>query len=98
MPEFTDAIQKKGNPAADDEAHRRPAPGTAGISATDAQPAAARNDIKDWSSVPIQYRNAVSTCYALKLLSGMGDGSCSGANTMTLAQACVVLTKLEGIS
>ena len=70
----------------------------AGISATDAQLAAARNDIKDWSSVPIQYQNAVSTCYALKLLSGMGDGSYSGANTMTRAQACVVLTKLEGIS
>lgn len=61
---------------------------------TSAVLSAARAGIKDWNRVPVKYQDSVAACFALKLLSGLGDGSFGGSQTMTRAQACVVLTKL----
>ena len=66
-----------------------------GISATSAQKSAAQASIKDWNQIPTQYRDAVSTCFAIGLLSGLGDGSFGGSQTMTRAQACVVMVRLD---
>lgn len=54
----------------------------------------AQTSIKDWSTIPQQYQSAVANAYARGFLSGMGDGSFSGASAMTRAQGAVVLCKL----
>ena len=56
--------------------------------------AAAQASIRDWNSIPTQYQSAVSTCYALHLLSGNNNGMFDGSSNMTRAQACVVLSGL----
>ena len=55
---------------------------------------AAKQSIQDWDSVPGQYRNAVAMCYALGALSGMSDGTFSGTQSMTRAQACTVIVHM----
>ena len=55
---------------------------------------AAQESIGDWASIPVTYRDAVSTCYALGLLNGQKDGNFGGRNPMTRAQGCVVLARL----
>ena len=55
---------------------------------------AAQQSIQDWDSVPGQYRNAVAMCYALGALSGMSDGTFSGTQSMTRAQACTVIVRM----
>ena len=57
--------------------------------------AAAQNKIKDWSDIPAQYRDAVSTAFSLGILSGFEDGSFGGTGVLTRAQACVVMVKLD---
>ena len=59
---------------------------------------AAQQSIQDWDSVPDQYRDAVSMCYALGALSGMSDGTFSGTQSMTRAQACVVITRMKDLT
>lgn len=59
---------------------------------------AAQQSIQDWDSVPDQYRKAVSMCYALGALSGMSDGTFSGTQSMTRAQACVVITRMKDLT
>ena len=59
---------------------------------------AAQQSIQDWDSVPDQYRGAVSMCYALGALSGMSDGTFSGTQSMTRAQACVVITRMKDLT
>lgn len=59
---------------------------------------AAKQSIRDWNSIPGQYGNAVTTCYALGALSGMSDGTFSGTQSMTRAQACVVITRMKDLS
>ena len=59
---------------------------------------AAQQSIQDWDSVPEQYRKAVSMCYALGALSGMSDGTFSGTQSMTRAQACVVITRMKNLT
>lgn len=58
---------------------------------------AARQSIRDWDSVPSQYQEAVSMCYALGTLSGMSDGTFFGTQSMTRAQACVVITRMKDL-
>ena len=58
-----------------------------------AQQQAALFEITD--SVPQERRSAVATCYALGLLSGIGNGQFGGDQTMTRSQACVVLLQLD---
>ena len=52
-------------------------------------------EITDWDQVPEEFQEAVSTAYAMGLLSGMEDGSFAGDQTLTRAQAAVVYTKLD---
>ena len=59
---------------------------------------AAKQSIRDWNSIPGQYGNAVTMCYALGALSGMSDGTFSGTQSMTRAQACVVITRMKDLS
>ncbi len=59
---------------------------------------AAQQSIRDWDSVPSQYQDAVSMCYALGALSGMSDGTFSGTQSMTRAQACVVITRMKDLT
>ncbi len=51
--------------------------------------------IGDWSSIPANYRKAVSACYSLGTLSGTdSSGTFSGTTMMTRAQAAVVMDRL----
>ena len=57
--------------------------------------AAVQGKVSDYASIPAQYRDSVLTCYALNIISGYPDGSFGGTQTMTRAQACVVMNNLE---
>lgn len=59
---------------------------------------AAQQSIQDWDSVPDQYRDAVAMCYALGVLSGMSDGTFSGTQSMTRAQACTVMVRMRKLT
>ncbi len=59
---------------------------------------AAQQSIRDWDSIPEQYGKAVSMCYALGALTGMSNGTFSGTQTMTRAQACVVITRMKDLA
>lgn len=63
-------------------------------SAGDTQRAAAQAKIGDWSSIPEIYQSAVSSCYALGILTGLSDGTFGGTNGMNRAQACVVIDRM----
>lgn len=52
-------------------------------------------EITDWDQIPEEFQEAVSTAYAMGLLSGMEDGSFAGDQTLTRAQAAVVFAKLD---
>lgn len=51
--------------------------------------------ISDWGSVPASYRNAVSVCYSMGLLTGVDQsGTFHGDGVMTRAQAATVMDRL----
>lgn len=51
--------------------------------------------VGDWSSVPNTYRDAVSVCYNMGMLSGVNSkGTFNGNGQMTRAQAAVVMDRL----
>ncbi len=50
--------------------------------------------ISDYMSIPSQYQEPVTTCYAVGLLSGKGNGRFAGDDSMTRAEAAVVLCRL----
>lgn len=51
--------------------------------------------ITDWSSVPSNYRNAVSVCYSMGLLTGVDQkGTFNGNGVMTRAQAATIMDRL----
>lgn len=51
--------------------------------------------IADWSSVPSTYRDAVSVCYNMGMLSGVDSkGTFNGTGNMDRAQAAVVMDRL----
>ena len=58
--------------------------------------ATARTTIEDWNDIPNQYHQAVSVCYAARILQGIG-GSFNGEGFMTRAQACTVYTRLNDL-
>lgn len=63
---------------------------------SEAELAAARERIADWDQIPEQYRQAVASCFALGLLSGVdGAGTFAGEQTLIRAQAAVVYCKLD---
>lgn len=53
--------------------------------------------ISDWDSIPSRAKDAVATCYAGGILSGTGDGAFHGERSMTRAEACVVLVRMDEI-
>ena len=55
----------------------------------------ARLLIKDWDSIPTQYRNAVASSYARGFLSGDDQGYFNGDDSTTRAEAAVVLCALD---
>ena len=65
-----------------------------GKSITSDQSNAAINAIKEYTSIPSNYRTPVKTCYALGIITGMADGTFSGTQSMTRAQACAVVMRL----
>ena len=51
--------------------------------------------VADWSSVPSAYRDAVSVCYNMGMLSGVDSkGTFNGTGNMDRAQAAVVMSRL----
>ena len=54
----------------------------------------AQASISDFSRIPASYQTAVACCVAAGVINGMSDGSFSGNETMTRAQACVVITRM----
>ncbi len=63
-----------------------------GISAT---PLSDTSKVADWSAVPSTYRDAVSVCYNMGMLSGVDSkGTFNGNGKMDRAQAAVVMDRL----
>ena len=60
---------------------------------------AAQEKISDWTEIPSQYQTAVAVAYAKGLLSGKDGGRFAGNDTLTRAEAAVVMDRLhdEGI-
>ena len=54
----------------------------------------AKEACADFDRIPSQYRSAVATCCLFKVLTGMSDGTFSGSQTMTRAQACAVIVRM----
>lgn len=51
--------------------------------------------VSDWSTIPANYKDAVSVCYNMGMLSGVDSkGTFSGTTVMTRAQAAVVMSRL----
>ena len=65
-----------------------------GKSITSDQSNAAINAIKEYTSIPSNYRTPVKTCYGLGIITGMADGTFSGTQSMTRAQACTVIMRM----
>ena len=55
---------------------------------------AAQGKMADWQQIPEKYRDAVSTCYALGLLNGLGNGTFGGESSMDRAQGCMANYRL----
>lgn len=64
------------------------------LSPEDSRIITAQKSIADFSEIPSNRMSAVSTCYALGALIGMSDGKFHGEESMTRAQACVVITRI----
>ena len=63
-----------------------------GISTT---PLSDTSKVADWSSVPSNYRDAVSVCYNMGMLTGVDNkGTFNGTGVMDRAQAAVVMDRL----
>ena len=50
--------------------------------------------LKDWNNIPLDYQAAVRECCAQGIITGMSDRTFSGSQTMTRAQACVVMARM----
>lgn len=66
-----------------------------GKTVTDEEKTTAQTAIIDWDLIPENYRDAVSACYAAKVIGGMPDGTFCGNDEMDRAQACVVIGNLS---
>lgn len=65
-----------------------------GITASEADLTAAQAAMPDYDTIPEASRQAVKTCYALRIINGIDGGKFDGAATMTRAQACAVITRM----
>ena len=65
-----------------------------GVTVTDAQKTAAQAKIGDWNQIPAAYRDAVSTVYALGIITGTSQGTFAPNQGMTRAEAATVLCRL----
>ena len=65
-----------------------------GFSASSSDKNAAINKITDYSSIPSQYRDAVTNVYALGIITGYADGSFNGDGIMNRGQAAVVIYRM----
>ncbi len=65
-----------------------------GFSANNSDKNAAINKITDYSSIPSQYRDAVTNVYALGIIGGYSDGSFNGDGIMNRGQAAVVIYRM----
>lgn len=52
------------------------------------------DQVKDWSSVPLNRTMAIKMCYATGVIAGMSDGKFHGEQNMTRAQACTVIMRM----
>ena len=65
-----------------------------GFSASSSDKNAAIAKITDYSSIPSQYRDAVTNVYALGVIGGYSDGSFNGDGVMNRGQAAVVIYRM----
>ena len=66
-----------------------------GVSTT---PLSDTSKVADWSAVPSNYRDAVSVCYNMGMLTGVDNkGTFNGTGVMDRAQAAVVMSRLVEI-
>ena len=65
-----------------------------GFSANNSDKNAAIAKITDYSSIPSQYRDAVTNVYALGIITGYADGSFNGDGVMNRGQAAVVIYRM----
>lgn len=56
-----------------------------------------QNSLKDWSSIPGAYQDSIRICYIPGIIKGMEDGCFHGEQTMTRAQACAVIQRINGV-
>ncbi len=65
-----------------------------GFAAGEAEKNAAASKITDYSSIPSQYRDAVTNVYALGIIGGYSDGSFNGGGVMNRGQAAAVIYRM----
>lgn len=65
-----------------------------GLTADASQKSAAQSKIADYSAIPNQYKDAVTSVYALGIIGGFSDGSFGGSKTMNRGQAAAVICRL----
>lgn len=68
--------------------------GKKGLAAGESDKAAAVAKIADYADIPGQYRDAVTSVYALGMIGGYADGTFGGEVTMNRGQAAVVIYRL----
>ena len=61
-----------------------------GAVASDSEIEAAKGQIKDLSSIPSIYHNAIATCWALGIINGVGNGMFDGGSNMQRSAAAKV--------
>lgn len=66
-----------------------------GKTVSDAEKSAAQTQIRDWASIPEEYREAVAACYALGILGGRSDGTFGGSGFTNRAQGCAVIDRIS---
>lgn len=66
-----------------------------GFTVTEQEKRDAESKINDWSSIPVEYRDAVSSCVAMQIINGYSDGTFSGAASVSRAQSAVILVRLN---
>lgn len=65
-----------------------------GFAASNSDTSAVIPKITDYNSVPSVYQDAVTSVYALGIITGYADGSFNGEGIMNRGQACVVINRL----
>lgn len=66
-----------------------------GAVASDSEIEAAKGQIKDLSSIPSIYHNAIATCWALGIINGIGNGMFDGGSNMQRSAAAKVYVYMK---